>query len=541
MKSRLTIFFLLITLFDHFFCSAIVGKKRYEGSSMMYLEKVGLVYDTFQDVYFSQPEHAELSHFQNLLSSYLEKIEEAYEIAKTQNSITQNSTDFLAEAKAIRVLTYLSLADSDPTAFERAAYDYFDILDLYKDTDEPPILLRPLSKPIRFTDSTYVVLMKAIEDFGQDMNSFSRVILKFPTNHGFNSIELSKLSLAILEPKNKDATAQFSSANDRISKAVSNSQGDNSEILIPLALPPAIYYIKEGATSYNIKNKLSRLYVREQNFHLYEIKKLNNRVIAIENPSKISLFAEKILDYRYEIQETKKPPKTYDKYINTIFDEDIRNNLKPNLYNLVSTINYKFDTYATKNTSKAKEPPDIMVPSNQPPVTDSLNLKPKQKLYSNIAQDSSQKQTQVDSSQLVLSDKKPIEQNPPNQVHSDSLWKSSKPSQSPQIESEPPPIIKLPKEPPFLNIILRCLAQASLDFYSNITINPVNKQKTIIEITQIITRVIKNEISVTDYNIWYLAWEVGKAIIGKFNILWTAAASIVDFALCSIREIYYSP
>jgi hypothetical protein len=254
--------------------------QQYEGSILnMYLEYKKLYYEDKSRTH-------ELRAFERLLTVYIDQVTEIYETLSLSTSRTQVARDIASRAQAFKALMFLEKAPLNVEFFERACYEYYNALNLYEDSDFPPVIFKDLPQPINAGDLTYIRLIDVLEEKGEGLREFGKVHLSFDNfmvtaNFDPEQIELLRLK----QEGSSSANMTFKLAERRIKDTFEQVFRKLGTVETFVALPAGTYVLrlKDGAkTDYAA---LTLFYVRPNQEQRYVMEPLADWIVLYESPS----------------------------------------------------------------------------------------------------------------------------------------------------------------------------------------------------------------------------------------------------------------
>ncbi|HEX9652401.1 MAG TPA: hypothetical protein VGA99_01715, partial [bacterium] len=137
-------------------------------------------YLEYQKLYYEDKSRIrELRAFEDLLSVYINQVMEIYETLGLSEKKMQTPRDIAARTLIFKALMFLEKAPLNPQYFEKACYEYYAALNLYKNTDDPPVIFKDLPQTIQSGDKIYYRLMDILDDKGKGLFDFGKVIVSF--------------------------------------------------------------------------------------------------------------------------------------------------------------------------------------------------------------------------------------------------------------------------------------------------------------------------------------------------------------------------
>lgn len=246
-------------------------------------------YLEYQKLYYEDKSRVnELRAFEDLLTVYINQVMEIYETLSLNEKTMQTPRDIAARALIFKSLMFLEKAPLNPEYFEKACYEYYAALNLYKNTDDPPVIFKDLPQTIQSGDKVYYRLMDILDDKGKGMFGFGKVVISFrnfrvTANFDPQMIELIKVEDG-LTPKSGNT---YQLASPRVVGAFDEVFRRAREVDTYVALPQGTYILRLNSHTNNLNayTPLTRFYVsaNQEQFHILE--PLADWIILYENPT----------------------------------------------------------------------------------------------------------------------------------------------------------------------------------------------------------------------------------------------------------------
>ncbi len=247
-------------------------------------------YLEYQKLYYEDKSRVnELRAFEDLLTVYISQVMEIYETLSLNEKRMQTPRDIAARALIFKALMFLEKAPLNPEYFEKACYEYYEALNLYKNTDDAPVIFKDLPQTIQSGDKVYYRLMDILDDKGKGLFDFGKVIVSFrnfrvTANFDPQMIELIKVEDDGLTPKSANT---YQLASPRIVTAFDEVFRRAREVDTYVALPEGTYILRLNSPNHNNRSytPLTRFYVsaNQEQFHILE--PLADWIILYENPT----------------------------------------------------------------------------------------------------------------------------------------------------------------------------------------------------------------------------------------------------------------
>ncbi len=259
----------------------LVTRMRQHESSIfhMYLEYQKLYYEDKSRVH-------ELAAFEKLLSVYIDQVMEIYETISLSVTENREPRDIASRALTLKSLMFLEKAPLNFHFFERACYQYYESLNVYEGTNEPPALYKDLPHPIQAGSKTYYRLVDLLEEKGRGLQDFGKVKISFrnfmvTANFEPDNLELVKLS----QTGSTSGGYTFELAETRIREAFAKVFRKSTEIETYVALPAGTYLLRLRGSSKSDFTTLTRFYVRANQQNHYVMEPLADWIILYEHPT----------------------------------------------------------------------------------------------------------------------------------------------------------------------------------------------------------------------------------------------------------------
>ena len=271
--------FWVVPTFAQQSADVLVARMRQHESSILrtYLE--------YQKLYYEDKSRTfELGAFEELLTAYIEQVMEIYETLNLTERQSPAPRDIAARVLIFKALTFLEKAPLNSEYYEKACYEYYEALSLYEGTDEPPVLFKDLPQPIRAGETTYYRLVDLLEDKGQGLKEFGKVVISFrnfrvTANFNPERIRLRKLDNA------PDDGFTYLLAESRIKQAFTEVFRRTREVETYVALPRGTYVITLERLQRQEYDPLTRFYVLPNQQQNCVIEPLDEWLILYQLPA----------------------------------------------------------------------------------------------------------------------------------------------------------------------------------------------------------------------------------------------------------------
>lgn len=246
-------------------------------------------YLEYQKLYYEEKSRvSELRAFEDLLTVYIDQVMEIYETLNLSERKMQTPRDIAARALIFKALMFLEKAPLNPDYFEKACYEYYEALNLYKNTDDPPVIFKDLPQTIQSGDKVYYRLMDILDDKGRGLFDFGKVIISFrnfrvTANFDPQMIEIIKIE----DGQTPRSSNTYQLARPRIVNAFDEVFRRAREVETYVALPQGTYILRLNSpnSSNTFYTPLTRFYVsaNQEQYHILE--PLADWIILYENPT----------------------------------------------------------------------------------------------------------------------------------------------------------------------------------------------------------------------------------------------------------------
>ncbi|MFQ5637582.1 MAG: hypothetical protein ACE5IR_06255 [bacterium] len=254
--------------------------RQYEQNILnMYLEYQKLYYE-------DKSQKHELLGFEDLLTVYIKQVTEIYETLSLSNQKVQEPRDIAARALIFKALMYLEKAPLNVEYYEKACYEYYEALNLYDSTEEPPVIFKELPKMIQAGDKTYFRLIDLLDDKGRGLHAFGKVLVSFRNfrvTANFNPQMLELIKVEDGESASRDYTYLLSE--DRLKRAFDEVFQKSRDIQTYMALPHGTYVLRLRSLHKADYTPLTRFYVRANQVQEHIMEPLADWLILYENPT----------------------------------------------------------------------------------------------------------------------------------------------------------------------------------------------------------------------------------------------------------------
>ncbi|MFQ5709187.1 MAG: hypothetical protein ACE5HO_17155 [bacterium] len=254
--------------------------RQYENSILdAYLE--------YQKLYYEDKSRVkELTAFEDLLTVYIDQVMEIYETLTLAQQKTQTPRDIAARTLIFKALMYLEKAPLNTEYYEYACYEYFKALDLYKYTEDQPVIYKDLPRSIQTGNKNYYRLIDLLEDKGQGIKNFSKVNIAFKNfkvtaNFDPRLIEILKIP----DPNRSGLQYTYKMTPARITKAFEEVFAKNRPVETYVALPQGTYILRLKQGRKSDYTALTTLYVRSNQEQNYIMEPLGDWIVLYEVPN----------------------------------------------------------------------------------------------------------------------------------------------------------------------------------------------------------------------------------------------------------------
>ncbi len=244
------------------------------------------MYLEYQKLYYEDKSQLEeLAAFEKLLDVYIRQVMEIYETLSLSEHAGAVARDVAARALVFKALMFLEKAPLNYRYFEQACYAYYEALNIYEGTDEPPVIYKDLPEPIQVGSRVYYRLLELLEDKGRGLQDFGKVSIffrNFMVTANFNpeNLELVKVS----EQGDKTGAYTFSLAESRIKQAFEHVFQKSRDVQTYVALPAGAYILRLSGGVKSDFTPLTRFYVRANQQQNYVLEPLADWLVLYERP-----------------------------------------------------------------------------------------------------------------------------------------------------------------------------------------------------------------------------------------------------------------
>ncbi|NIR52225.1 hypothetical protein GWO43_26900 [candidate division KSB1 bacterium] len=244
-------------------------------------------YLEYQKLYYEDKSSThELQAFENLLTVYIGQVMEIYETLNFSEKKTRTPRDIAARALIFKSLMYLEKAPLNTEYYERACYEYYEALNLYEDKDDPPVIFKDLPQKIQAGDKIYFRLIDIIEDKGQGLFEFGKLVISFRNFRVTANFSPEKIELArIQDETNQAINYTYFLSEERIRDAFEEVFRRSREVKTYVALPQGTYVLRLNHHRRIDYTPLTRFYVRADQEQQHIMEPLANWLILYENPT----------------------------------------------------------------------------------------------------------------------------------------------------------------------------------------------------------------------------------------------------------------
>ncbi len=244
-------------------------------------------YLEYQKLYYEDKSRlSELKAFEHLLSVYISQVMEIYETLNLAEKKMEIPRDIAARALIFKALMFLEKAPLNKEYFEKACYEYYEALNLYRDTDDAPVIFKDLPQYIQTGDKIYYRLMDILDDKGKGMFNFGKVIVSFRNFRVTANFNPQLVELTRVEDGTDIGTAlTHNLATPKIIAAFDEVFRKAREVETYVALPQGTYILRLNTPNSTSYTPLTRFYVRANQEQYHILEPLADWIILYENPT----------------------------------------------------------------------------------------------------------------------------------------------------------------------------------------------------------------------------------------------------------------
>ncbi|RMD94408.1 MAG: hypothetical protein D6813_02275 [Calditrichaeota bacterium] len=243
------------------------------------------IYLEYQKLYYEEKSRtAELHAFEDLLSVYIDQITEMYETIKLTDKKAIVPRDIVARSLIFKALMFLEKAPLNPEFYEKACYEYYKSMDLYKEVDEPPVLYKDLPRVIRVGNRNYYRLIELWHEKSQELNKFAKVNIRFQNFKVTSNFNPQMIDLVKIQSPGNMEHFTYALAVPRIREAFEKVFIRNREVETYIAIPEGSYILKLNNERSDENTVLTLFYVWGNQEYNYILEPLANWIIFYENP-----------------------------------------------------------------------------------------------------------------------------------------------------------------------------------------------------------------------------------------------------------------
>lgn len=245
-------------------------------------------YLEYQKIYYEKKSSlAELRAFEDIISVYVAQILELYDTLTLSGfGEMENSRDIVARALIYRALVYLEKAPLNITYYEKACYDYYTALDMFRDVEGIPVIFKELPYELYVGNTEMNRFVDVLDKKGNEIYNFGKVQLKLRNFKITSDLNVEDLEFRQIKSGQFRNSYTYDSAEELIKKAFRDVIGKEGESTTLLALPEGSYYIRSRSNQKSqAQYMMSTIYVRANQQHEYIIEPLADWIILYENPN----------------------------------------------------------------------------------------------------------------------------------------------------------------------------------------------------------------------------------------------------------------
>lgn len=289
MKTVVRLFLIMVISFGVVSTSLAQDGESILIEKMLQLESNILeAYLEYRKLYYEDKSRLkELSAFENLVTIYINQVNEIYETLTLVQSKTETARDIFARSLIFKALMFLEKASLNIEYYEYASYEYYKALELYNKTDDPPVIYKDLPRVIPTGDKNYYRLVDLLEDKGSRLNEFGKINIvfrNFKVTANFNPQMLEIVKLP--DPKYPEQGYTYHLALPKIIAVFEEVFRNTQEVETYVALPKGTYVLRLNQSNESESDymALTTLYVRNDQEQFYCMEPLGDWMIFYENP-----------------------------------------------------------------------------------------------------------------------------------------------------------------------------------------------------------------------------------------------------------------
>lgn len=293
-----------------------------------YENDIQSTYLEYQKIYYEKKSSvAELRAFEDIISVYVTQILELHKTLSLSGfADLETPRDIVARALIYRALIYLEKAPLNVMYYEKACYDYYSALNMFKGVEDIPVIFKQLPYKLFVGNTEVHRLIDVIDRKGNELYNFGKVELKLRNFKITTDLKAEDLEFVQFKPGPGKAKYTFINAEQLIKDAFREMIEKEGKSSTFLSLPEGSYYIRSKSKKRSMNYYLmSTLYVRANQQHVYIVEPLADWVIMYEQPTTRKLSFVAANTDRGELKNTKNNPKKTEDMAKLIALEDAIN------------------------------------------------------------------------------------------------------------------------------------------------------------------------------------------------------------------------
>jgi hypothetical protein len=244
-------------------------------------------YLEYQKLYYEDKSRLhELAAFEDLLTVYINQVMEIYETLSLSERKAQTPRDIAARTLILKALMFLEKAPLNVEYYEKACYEYYEALNLYNNTEDPPVIYKDLPQAIQAGNKTYFRLIDILEDKGQGLLAFGKVNISFRNFMVTADFDPQMIELIKIQGPNSVSTKYtYNLAESRIKKAFAEVFRRPRGVETYVALPQGTYILRLNGKKGVDYMPLTTFYVMANQEQQHILEPLADWIILYENPT----------------------------------------------------------------------------------------------------------------------------------------------------------------------------------------------------------------------------------------------------------------
>ncbi len=243
-------------------------------------------YTEYQKLYYEKKSsEAELRALEEIISVYVDQILKIYEtLVLSGTSGIYEARDIAARSLVFRSLTHIEKAPLNPHHYELACYDYYEALELYRNSNDIPVLYKPLPRELWIGNQRFDRLIDLINEKGKDLFAFGRVEFCFHNFKVTSDMNANDLIFMRFKSSQKTLKYTFNKAEEKIKRAFKEALKEKENTTFYLALPEGSYFIRYYSDLNPLNVQLATIYVRGNQEQRYLVEPVHDWIVLYEEP-----------------------------------------------------------------------------------------------------------------------------------------------------------------------------------------------------------------------------------------------------------------